>query len=390
MSWVNSRSNRARGLIGASILIFTAGPAAIVAIPWLQRAGLIASTPLWLLIALLVACSAVNLVVQSLEHRLSPTVGLQLRTATAAISTGWVVYATGWGSILVIGYGIGIADLMRAHGSRGWKPGLLWSGIAIVGGELAVAIGLAPTVLRPATAHAVAGTTFLCLALIARTLGSSTAAAEKATAQVERDRSYFRDLVQHAADVVALVSPQFQIDYISPGIEPLVGRAPGACVGSTIRDVLGADAADDIARAYDTLSLSDYVACEWHLTNEFQEQRRVYARLTRRADGWLVLNLRDVTEQRALEAQLEHRASVDALDRPPEPRRADAPAEAARVGRRPHGALHRPRRLQGGQRRARSRVGRRCAARRRATASRPKHPTACWWRGWAATSSSRS
>ena len=126
-------------------------------------------------------CSAVNLVVQSLESRLSPTVGLQLRTATAAISTGWVVYATGWGSILVIGYGIGIADLMRAHGSRGWKPGLLWSGVAIAAGEIAVALGLAPTVLRPATAHAVAGTTFLCLALIARTLGSSTAAAENAT-----------------------------------------------------------------------------------------------------------------------------------------------------------------------------------------------------------------
>ena len=119
--------------------------------------------------------------------------------------------------------------------------------------------------------------------------------------------------MQHAADVIALVSPEFRIDYISPGIEPLVGLAPPACVGLNIRDVLGVDAAEDIARAYDTLSLSDYVACEWHLTNEFQEQRRAYARLTRRRDGSLVLNLRDVTEQRALEAQLEYRASVDAL-----------------------------------------------------------------------------
>jgi diguanylate cyclase (GGDEF)-like protein len=262
---------------------------------------------------LLVSCSAVNAGVQAIEGGLSPTVGLQLRTATAAVSTAWVVYATGWGSILVIGYGIGIADLMRVHGSRGWRPGLLWSGIAIAAGELAVAQGWAPTVLRPATAHAVAATTFLCLALIARTLGASTAAAEQATEQIERDRSYFRDLVQHAADVIALVSPSFQIDYISPGIEPLVGREPESCLGLNIRDVLGPEAAADIARAYDTLTLSDYVACEWHLTNDFHEQRRAYARLTRRLDGWLVLNLRDVTEQRALEAQLEHRASIDAL-----------------------------------------------------------------------------
>ncbi len=285
----------------------------MLALPWLQRAGLIADTPIWLLAALLVSCSVVNAGVQAIEGRLAPTVGLQLRTATAAVSTAWVVYATGWGSILVIGYGIGIADLMRVHGSRGWRPGLAWSGIAIAGGECAIALGWAPTVLRPATAHAVAGTTFLCLALIARTLGSSAAAAEQATEQIERDRSYFRDLVQHAADVIALVSPIFQIDYISPGIEPLVGRAPATCLGLHIRDVLGLEAADDIARAYDTLTLSDYVACEWHLTNDFSEQRRAYARLTRREDGWLVLNLRDVTEQRALEAQLEHRASVDAL-----------------------------------------------------------------------------
>jgi diguanylate cyclase (GGDEF)-like protein len=310
---VRSRGQGARGLIGASILVFTAGPVAIVTIPWLQHAGLLAETPMWLLIALLVSCSAVNLGVQAIETRLSPTVGLQLRTATAAVSTAWVVYATGWGSILVIGYGIGIADLMRVHGSRGWRPGLVWSGIAIAGGECAIALGWAPSVLPTATSHAVAGTTFLCLALIARTLGSSTAAAEEATEQIERDRSYFRDLVQHAADVIALVSPTFQIDYISPGIEPLVGRPAGSCLGLGIRDVLGPEAADDIVRAYDTLTLSDYVACEWHLTNEFREQRRAYARLTRRHDGWLVLNLRDVTEQRALEAQLELRASIDAL-----------------------------------------------------------------------------
>ena len=153
----------------------------------------------------------------------------------------------------MIGFGVGIADLMRVHGSRGWRPGLLWSGIAIAAGEIAVAVGLAPTVLRPATAHAVAGTTFPCLALIARTLGSSTAAAEKATAQVERDRSYFRDLVQHAADVVALVSPQFRIDYISPGIEPLVGSRRRRASASTSVTCSASTPPTTSRRAYDTL-----------------------------------------------------------------------------------------------------------------------------------------
>ena len=150
----NLRAHGWRG-VGRSLLVFAAGPAAIVAVPWLQRAHLIADTPLPLLIVLLVACSASNACAIALEARLSPARGLHLRTATAAISTAWVVYATGWGPILVIGFAVGIADALRIHGSRAWRPGLGWSAVAIIGGEITVAIGLAPTVLRPAMAHAV-------------------------------------------------------------------------------------------------------------------------------------------------------------------------------------------------------------------------------------------
>jgi diguanylate cyclase (GGDEF)-like protein len=306
------REHGRRG-VGRSLLVFATGPAAIIAIPWLQRAHLIAQTPLPLLVVLLLACSASNACAIALEPRLSPARGLHLRTATAAISTAWVVYATGWGPVLVIGFAVGIADALRIDGSRAWRPALVWSGAAIVGGEITVAIGFAPTVVRPAIAHAVAASTFVCLALVARTLGSSTSAAEAAAARMEAGRAYFRDLVQHAADVIALVSPNLHVEYISPGIEPLVGRTPESCTGLHIGEVLGDDAAEDIARAYDTLTLSDYISCEWHLTNDLSEQRQAFARLTRRADGSLVLNLRDVTEQRALEAQLEFRASIDAL-----------------------------------------------------------------------------
>ncbi|MDQ1384635.1 MAG: hypothetical protein QOG65_2014, partial [Actinomycetota bacterium] len=297
-------------LIGASLLIFAAGPVAIIAIPWLQHAHLIAATPLWLLIALLGACSLTNALVITIESRLPPTAGLQLRAAVAAISTAWVVYATGWGSLLVIAYAIAIADAMRVHGSRAWLPGLAWSAVAVFLGEVAIEVGIAPSIMRPSTSHAVAGATTCCLALIARTLGKSSKVAEDAAIRIEEGRSYFRDLVQHAADVIALVSTDLEIEYVSPGIESMVGCSAAQAIGLHIRDVLGRDAADDIAQAHETLTLSDYVSCEWRLTNELRGQRQVYARLTLRQDQSLVLNLRDVTEQRALEAQLQHRANV--------------------------------------------------------------------------------
>ena len=300
-------------MIGASLLIFAAGPAAALAIPWLQRAHLIASTPLWLLISLLVACSLTNVMVIAIEGRLAPAWGLQLRAAVAAISTAWVIYATGWGSLLVIAYAIAIADAMRVHGSRAWRPGLVWSVVAVFAGEVAVEIGIAPSIMRPSTSHAVAGAATCCLALIVRTMGSSSKTAEDAVVRIEEGRSYFRDLVQHAADVIALVSDDLHIGYVSPGIESMVGCTPNACIGLHISAVLGREAAEDITRAHETLTLSDFVSCEWRLSNELGGQRQVYARLTLRHDQSLVLNLRDVTEQRALEAQLQRRANVDEL-----------------------------------------------------------------------------
>ncbi len=311
-----SRMKRIDGVwrvIGASLLVFASGPVAILAIPPLQHAHLIAQTSLWLLIALLLACSIANFVVLGIEGKLPPVWGLQLRAAVAAISTAWVIYATGWGSLLVIAYAIAIADAMRVHGSKAWRPGMAWSAFAVFGGEVLIELGYVPSIMRPSTSHAIAGVSTCCLWLIARTLGSSAKTAEDAAVRIEEGRSYFQDLVQHAADVIALVSQEFRIEYMSPGIESMVGGSAAACIGHHISEVFGREAAADIAQAHETLTLSDYVSCEWRLTNELRGQRQVYARLTLRGDQSLVLNLRDVTEQRALEAALQHRATVDEL-----------------------------------------------------------------------------
>lgn len=167
-------------LIGASIVVFASGPVAAIAIPWLQRAHLIASTPLWILIGLLVACSVSNALVIAIEGRLPPTWGLQLRAAVAALSTAWVVYATGWGSLLVIAYAIAIADAMRVHGSKAWRPGLAWSIVAVFIGEVTIEMGISPSIMRPSVSHGVAGATTCCLVLIVRTLGASSKTAGRA------------------------------------------------------------------------------------------------------------------------------------------------------------------------------------------------------------------
>jgi len=296
-----------------ALVIFSTGPLALLALPVLSNAGLIADTPLPVLIALLIACMLSNIAVQLLQPHVPIATGVQLRAAVAALSAGWFVYATGLGSLLVIGYAIGIADAVRVYGSRAWRPGLAWAGVAVVAGECCITIGLAPTVVPVSIAHVTAIATFGCLAILARTLGMAALAAETATDEVEESRAYFHDMVQHSADVIACVGPNLELSYVSPGIHELIGCPPEDCIGHPVAEILGPDAGDDIARAQASPLADGVITCEWFLATGASEARWAQARVTVREDGSLILNVRDITDQRALEAELEQRAHNDAL-----------------------------------------------------------------------------
>lgn len=306
--------SRARGqLFRASLLTFAVGPVAAVAFWWLQQQGYISSTPYWLIAILLTACSLSNALCIFLTANVHPDVRLHMRLALAAFSTTWVIYATGWGPILVIGYAVGIADVLRSEGSRTWRPGLLWSCAAMATGQLMIALQIAPTLLAPSITHALAVGGCFCLAVVAHTLGVSARNAEIANATLEQRRTYFHDLVQHAADVIALVGPDLHVMYMSPAIDSLLGRAPVDCVGQDVRAILGPRAREGVDALIARLDLSSSAFGELFLTHAEGTERRAETMVTLRADGSIVVNLHDVTWQRALEEQLRHRATFDAL-----------------------------------------------------------------------------
>jgi diguanylate cyclase (GGDEF)-like protein/PAS domain S-box-containing protein len=295
------------------LLTFAVGPVAAVAFWLLQTQGYISNTPYWLIAILLTACSLSNALCIILTVDVHPELRLHLRLALAAFSTTWVVYATGWGPILVIGYVVGIADVMRGEGSRAWRPGVLWSCAAIATGQLLIALNVAPTLLTPSVAHALAFGGCICLAVVVHTLGVSARNAEVANATLEERRTYFHDLVQHAADVIALLRSDLHMLYVSPAIQSLLDRTPDECVGQDVRAILGPRAHEGIDALVARLELSSSAFGELYLTHADGTERRAETMLTLREDGSIVLNLHDVTWQRALEEQLRHRATFDAL-----------------------------------------------------------------------------
>jgi diguanylate cyclase (GGDEF)-like protein/PAS domain S-box-containing protein len=189
----------------------------------------------------------------------------------------------------------------------------LWSSAAIATGQLMIAFHVAPTILAPSVTHALAVGGCFCLAVVAHTLGVSARNAEIANATLEERRTYFHDLVQHAADVIALVESDLHILYVSPAIESLLGREPIECVGQDVRAILGPRARGGVDALIARLDISSSAFGELYLTHADGTERRAETMVTARNDGSIVVNLHDVTWQRALEEQLRHRATFDAL-----------------------------------------------------------------------------
>jgi diguanylate cyclase (GGDEF)-like protein/PAS domain S-box-containing protein len=296
------------------LLTYATGPAAAVAIVWLQRADLIAPTPLWIVFALLVSTSLTNLAARIVSEKWQTTRARQhLRLAVSALTTAAVLYAAGWGPVVVIAFVVGVADVMKSEGSTAWLPGFGWCAVALAIGETLVALEWAPSLLRPAESHAVAIVALVCLGLVVHTLGVAARNAEVARERIRVDREQFHDLIRHGADVIGLVGADGRIKYINPGIERMLGIDLQDAIGSEFRSLM--DGADRMAfdEMCGRLDLYRPESCEIRMQHRNGSARRISTTVTLRSDATTVVNLHDVTVQRELEDRLRHQAFVDAL-----------------------------------------------------------------------------
>ena len=153
---------------------------------------------------------------------------------------------------------------------------------------------------------------------VALSRGLEARVAER-TAELSASEKRFRSLVQNSSDLIAIVTSDAVVSYISPSIEHVLGFEPVAVHGEPIGDFVHGD---------------DRTA----LFSSFGEALKhpgapalVEIRLRRRDGTWarmevvmtdlrsdpsvhgIVLNARDVTDRRRLEEQLSHQAFHDSL-----------------------------------------------------------------------------
>jgi diguanylate cyclase (GGDEF)-like protein len=156
---------------------YVAAGLALVVFWLLERAGLMARTPYWLLVTFLFLSCVADVAGRIAQRRWPGSIICdRVRLAAAAVTTALVLYATGWGSLLTIGFGVGATQVLAQSHRPDWRWAYACNFGAVACGEVAVGIGVAPSLIGVGLGHAVALLGVLCLAVMLWILGEALAA----------------------------------------------------------------------------------------------------------------------------------------------------------------------------------------------------------------------
>jgi len=271
---------------------------------WLARdIALVSDVSIWTLLVVLLIAQVATVTVYALwpgavlGRRLFARVGVQ------SLATAMVMYALGWGPVLAVGFLLGVVENIRASGSKAARVAIFWSLFCIGLGEIAVATGIAPTLVERPLVYGLAAFASLGLVLTIQILGWTAAEKERAERDVRRSEERFKALVQHSSDVIMVIGPDGNLQYASPAFELALGYQPVDMLG---KPALPLAHPDDLEKVRGTLQVpprrdGEVAQAEVRLRHHNGEWRWFEVRVTNLLDdpgvGGVVANLRDISER---------------------------------------------------------------------------------------------
>jgi len=179
---------------------------------------LIADIPYWVIAALVLFALVVNSVNTALWPEHTTGWRLEVRVAVEMAVIAVVIYGIGWGAILAIGFVFGAVDVMRGAGSSAARPAIVWTLVCIALGQLAIAVGAAPTLIhRPLvdslSALDALGAVFTILVL------------QWFAKAREASEGRFEALVHEASDIIVVSDHLGRLSYVSPAFDRILGTS---------------------------------------------------------------------------------------------------------------------------------------------------------------------
>lgn len=302
-----------------SIATCLSTPTAIVAILLMQRVGYFAAESLLPVMIILIITTPTNfLVAWWLRRAPESPLRIHVRAIGTAATTAGVIYAVGWGPMLVVAYAMGAAELLRTTGASTARPHMTWCVVSVTAGELGVHLGWFPTLVDPGLSHAIAITALICLAIVARVLAQSAEATDTAQEALRRRGAHFEALIAHASDVIGVIARDGTVHSMSPAVTSMLGYTPEEVAGRNIVEFIRPDQVAEVGRMAAAAAPGSGTVSQLEVEVHHRDgnPRLLAAIMSAPSEDWndhVIVNLRDITRQRALEGQLRHDASHDPL-----------------------------------------------------------------------------
>ena len=281
---------------------------ALAALLTLRAMGILAPVRVDVLVGATVMALALTSIATNSERVRRLPIGV--RVGLQVFGTTCVIYATGWGPVLSVGFVFCAAQAVALEGSPAVLPATLWSLVCLVGAETTVQLGWAPTVLSTGRSHGIALLMGAGLVFVNRTVWLSAHQREVATEALAHSEDRFRRLLVNAADAVVVLDRSGMIVFATEAIEVLTGYSVDELVGR--RDGSIFVQPEDVMRVRSTSTDDD------GMPMALREDIRVHHRdgslrwcqisLTNQLDDpvieGIVINVHDITERREAAASV--------------------------------------------------------------------------------------
>jgi diguanylate cyclase (GGDEF)-like protein/PAS domain S-box-containing protein len=283
---------------------------ALAALLGLRAMGILAPVPIGALIG--VTVSALTLSTTITYWKRARRLPLGLRVGVQVVVTTCVIYATGWGPVLSVGFVFCAAQVVALEGSPAVFPATVWSLACLALAETAVGLGWAPSVLSPGRSHGIAVLMAAGLVFVMRIVWVSARDREIAATALARSEARFRRLLVNAADAVVVLDRTATITFATEAIESLTGYAVDELVGR--RDASVIVDPEDLARlrAHNNGGVfanpNQSMRADMRVLHRDGSLRWCQISVTNQLDDpvieGIVVNVHDITERREAEASV--------------------------------------------------------------------------------------
>ena len=317
-----------RGFV-PTLLLYTVQSLALLIVVVARRYGVVANEPLW---AYGVAIMGSSIVSKPLDRWVDLEPGswrLHARIGLHAFTVMAVIYLTGWGPALGMCFVYcALVDLSQS-GAQAWRVVLGWSLLACGLGQLSVLSGVMPSFLSNAPAQALGFIGAFAFAIVIRmagAIGKSKEDAETALARAiddaQRSEAHHRSVVENAAEGILTVALDGSISTFNSAAEAMFGWDASDVVGRPITTIFPNELHVPIVE-FLAVSETDGRTAAQRKDVEVTGVRRdgsqfpmivsTSAVMIEGAEPVISGIVRDLSDQKHLEAQLAHQALHDPL-----------------------------------------------------------------------------